>query len=48
MGLSLFFLCFCYRLVMTCFVVDLLQWVVVSSILSFFMGFHVGSSDDKV
>ena len=31
-----------------CFVVDLLQWVVVSSTVSSFMGFRVDILDDKV
>ena len=36
------------RIVALCFVVDLLQQVVVSSTVSFFVGFRVGNSDGKV
>ena len=32
----------------TCFITDLLQQVIVSSIISFFMSFYINSSDDKV
>ena len=32
----------------SCFAVDLLRRVVVSSTISFFVGFQVDSSDDKV
>ena len=30
-----------------CFVPKMLQWVVVSSTINFFMGFYIGSSDNK-
>ena len=33
---------------MVCFVTDVLQRVVVSSTISFFVSFHIGSLDDKV
>ena len=39
---------FCRRFVTTCFIVNLLRWVVVSSMVSFFMGFHVGSLVGKI
>ena len=39
---------FCRRPIAACFVVDLLQWVVVSSTISSFVGFCVDSLDDKV
>ena len=45
---SFVFLCFCHRLVIKCFVINLLRRVVMSSIVSFFMGFHVINSDNKV
>ena len=47
-GFSFVFSCFYHRLVATCFVVDLLWWSVVSSTISFFVGFHVTSSNVKV
>ena len=34
--------------VKTCFIIDLLRQIVMSSIISFFMGFHINSSDDKI
>ena len=46
--LPLFFSCFCHRLTAMCFVIDLLRRVVVSSIVSLFVGFYIGSSNDKV
>ena len=39
---------FCRRPIAACFVADLLRRVVVSSTVSFFMGFRSGSSHDKV
>ena len=33
---------------MSCFVADLLRWVVVSSTVNFFMHFGIGSSNNKV
>ena len=36
------------RLVATCFIDDLLQQVVVLSMVNFFMSFHVGNSDGKI
>ena len=44
----LYFSCFCLQPMVTCFAVDLLQRVVMSSTISFFVGFRVDSSDDKV
>ena len=38
----------CRELVVTCYVADLLQRVVMSSAVSFFASFHVYNSDDKV
>ena len=36
------------RSVAACFVADLLRRVIMSSMVSFFVSFHVDSSDDKV
>ena len=36
------------RLVATCFIDDLLQQVVVLSMVNFCMSFHVDNSDDKI
>ena len=45
---SFVFSCFCHGSVATCFVVNLLQWVVMSSMVSFFVSFRISSSNDKV
>ena len=47
-GFAFIFPCFCLRLITACFVADLLRGVVVSSTVSFFVGFHVDISDDKI
>ena len=39
---------FCHRFVKTGFVVDLLMRVIVSLTVSFYVGFCVSNSDDKV
>ena len=49
-GSLLFFIfsCFYYRFIATCFVIDLLQLVVMSWTISLFMDFHFDSSYGKI
>ena len=46
--LSICYGVFCCRSVVTSFVVDLLQLIVVSSMVNLFMGFHIDNSDNRV
>ena len=39
---------FCRQSIATCFVTNLLRWVVVLSTVSFFVSFRAGNLDDKV
>ena len=39
------FSCFCYRLVVTYFIINLLRWIIVSSIVILFVGCHIVSSN---
>ena len=42
------FSCFYHQYVMVCFIDNLLQWVVVSLTINFFIGFRIDNLDVKV
>ena len=42
------FSCFYHLPIVAYFIANLLQWIVVSSTVNFFMSFHIANSDDKV